>query len=138
MPVDRLAEGVDDAPEDAVADGHRQDAPGRLDGLAFLDVVDVAEDDGADRGLVEVEGEADAAVLELEQLVHPGVGKSRHPGDAVADLGDTSHRAGFERGRVALEVGLQRRGDVGGGQGQFSHVGCGPLRCCTGYRRLFS
>ena len=31
--------------------------------------VDVAEHDGADRVLVEVEGEADGAVLELEQLV---------------------------------------------------------------------
>ena len=47
--------------------------PGRLDGLALFDLVDVAEHDGADRVLVEVEGEADGAVLELEQLVDRGV-----------------------------------------------------------------
>ena len=104
LAVDRLAEGVDDAAEHAVADGHREDAAGRLDGLALLDLVDVAEHDGADRVLVEVEGEADGAVLELEQLVHGGVGQARDAGDAVADLGDAADGAGLERRREALEV----------------------------------
>ena len=121
-PVDRLAEGVDDATEHAVADGHRQDAPGRLDGLTLLDRVDVAEHDGADRLLVEVEREADGAVLELEQLVHGGVGQPGHAGDAVADLGDAADGAGLERRREAVEVRLERGGDVGGGEREFSHV----------------
>src|SRR5205814_4742790 len=50
--VDGFAEGVDDAAEEAVADGDREDAargPGRL---ALLDVLDVAEDNGADGLLV--------------------------------------------------------------------------------------
>ena len=122
LTVDRLAEGVDHPTEHAVADGDRQDPAGGLDRLALLDVVDVAEDDGADRRLVEVEGEADRAVLELEQLVDGGVGKARHAGDAVADLGDAADRARLERRREALEVLLQRRGDVGGGKGEFCHV----------------
>ena len=87
LAVDGLAEGVDDAAEHAVADGDGEDAARRLDGLALLDLVDVAEHDGADRVLVEVEGEADGAVLELEQLVDGGVGQARDAGDAVADLG---------------------------------------------------
>ena len=94
--VDRLAERVHDAAEHAVADGHRQDATGGLDRLALLDVVGVAEHDGADRALVEVEGETDRAVLELEQLVHGRVGQTRHAGDAVADLGDATDGAGLE------------------------------------------
>ena len=59
--------------------------------------VDVAEHDGADRVLVEVEGEADGAVLELEQLVDGGVGQAGDAGDAVADLGDAADGAGLER-----------------------------------------
>ena len=58
--------------------------------LALLDVVDVAEHHGADGLLVEVQGQADGAGLELEQLVDRGVGKSRDPGDAVTDLDDPS------------------------------------------------
>ena len=100
--VDRLAEGVDDPAEHAVADGHRQDPAGGLDRLALLDAVDVAEHDGADRLLVEVEREADGAVLELEQLVDGGVGQPDDAGDAVADLGDAADGAGLERRRRSL------------------------------------
>ena len=65
-----------------------------LHGLALLDVADaVAEDHGADRLLVEVEGEADGAALELEQLVDADVGQARHAGDAVADLEDAADLA---------------------------------------------
>ena len=93
LPVDRLAEGVDDATEHAVADGHRQDPAGRLDRLALLDRARVAEHDGADRLLVEVERETDRAVLELEQLVDGGVGQAADTGDAVADLGHAADGA---------------------------------------------
>ena len=69
--VDRLAEGVDDPAEQAVADRHREDAARGLDRLALFDAAErLAEHDGADRLLVEVQGEAERAVLELEQLVH--------------------------------------------------------------------
>ena len=85
-------------------------------------VVDVAEHDGADRLLVEVEGEADGAVLELEQLVDRGVGQAADTGDAVADLGDAADGAGLERRLEAVEVLLERRGDVGGGEREFCHV----------------
>ena len=44
LAVDGLAQRVDHAAEQGVADGHREDAPGGLDGLALLDAVDVAED----------------------------------------------------------------------------------------------
>src|SRR5690606_15464071 len=103
---------------------HGEDPAGGLHRLAFLDVARVAEDDGADRVLVEVQREADRAVLELEQLVHRGVGQTRHAGDAVADLGHPADGAGLERAVGTVQVVLDRRGDVGGGDGEFCH---GPL-----------
>ena len=89
-------------------------------------VVGVAEHDGADRVLVEVERETDRAVLELEQLVDGRVGQARHAGDAVADLGDAADGARLERGLEAVEVLLERRRDVGGGEGELSHVCVSP------------
>ena len=121
--VDGFAECVDDTAEHRVADGHRQDAAGRLDGLAFFDLVDVAQDDGADRVFVEVEGEAHRAVLELQEFVHGGVGQPRDACDAVADLGDTAHGAGLDRRFEAVEVLLECRCDISSGDGEFSHSG---------------
>ena len=48
--------------------------------------------------LVEVQREADGAVLELEQLVDRAVGQAGDAGDAVADLGDAPDGAGLEDG----------------------------------------
>ena len=92
-------------PEQGVADRHRQDAAGGLDDLLLLEVVDLAQDDGADGVLVEVEGQAQRAVLELQQLVHRRAGQAGHPGDAVAHLDDPSDLLGPDRRGV-----LRRRG----------------------------
>ena len=48
----------------------------------------VAEDDRADRLLLEVEGHAHDPARELEQLGRQGVGEAVDLGDAVADLDD--------------------------------------------------
>ena len=106
LAVDRLAQRVDHPAEQGVADRHRQDAPGRLDRLLLLEVVDLAEDDGADGVLVEVEGQAERAVLELEQLVDRGAGQAGDPGDAVADLDDATDLLGPDRRGVVLDVAL--------------------------------
>ncbi len=84
-------------------------------------VLAVAEDDRADRVLVEVERQADGAALELEQLVDGRVGQARHPGDAVAHLEHATDLGGLELGLEAGQVLLQCRGDVGGVDGEFSH-----------------
>ncbi len=119
--IDGLTEGVDDASEDAVTDRDREDPTGRLDRLPLLDLVALAEDDRADGRLVEVEGETDRAVLELEELVHGGVGETGDAGDAVADLDYAADGAGLERGLVALKVLRDRLGDIGCGDREFSH-----------------
>ena len=86
--VDRGAERVDDAAEEAVADGHREDLAGTADRLALLDAGEVTEDDDADLADVEVQREAEGAVLELEQLVGHRRGQALDVRDAVAGLGD--------------------------------------------------
>src|SRR6185369_16795845 len=56
--VDWLAERIDHAADQGLADGHLDDAPRRLDGVALLDRGGIAEDDRADRLLLEVQGHA--------------------------------------------------------------------------------
>ena len=97
--VDGLAERVDDAAEQAVADRHGEDVAGGPHDLALFDVVDLAEHHGADRVLVEVERQAERAALELEQLVDGGVGQARDAGDAVTDLDDATDRRLLDRRR---------------------------------------
>src|SRR5690606_7643772 len=94
LAVDGLAQGVDDATQEAVATRHREDLTGGLHRLAFGDLVDLTEHHGADGLFVEVEGETDGPVLELEHLVDRAVGKTRNTGDAVADL---EHAADLRR-----------------------------------------
>jgi len=122
LAVDRHAECIDHAAEHRVADGHRQDAAGRLHGLLFFDAVGITEHDDADRIFVEVEREADAAVFEFEQFVHGTVGQAAHARDAVADLRDATDGAGFDRRRVALETLGDRRRNFGGGECELGHV----------------
>ena len=57
LAVDRLAERVDDAADQRVADRHLGDAAGRADLVALLDADLVAEDDDADGVFFEVEGQ---------------------------------------------------------------------------------
>jgi hypothetical protein len=121
LAVDRLAEAVHDAAYHAVADGDLQDAARGLHRLPLLDVVGLAEHDGADGLLVEVQRQPDRAVGELEHLVDGRVRQAGDAGDAVADLGDAAHRHGLDRGLEPVEVLLDRGGDVAGGDRQFCH-----------------
>src|SRR5205814_9974477 len=66
-PVDGVAQGIDDPAEEGVADRHREDLAGAVDLLALLDAGELAEDDDTDLAAVEVQRQAERAVLEPEQ-----------------------------------------------------------------------
>src|SRR5262245_29803379 len=94
LPVDRVAERVDHAAEQSLADGNLDDGARALDRLPFLDLAVLAEDDDADVVDLEIERHPAHAVLELDHLAGLNVVETVDPGDAVtdrehlADLGD--------------------------------------------------
>ena len=85
LAVDRIAERVDDAAEQALADRHVDDRAGALDRLAFLDLAVGAENHDADVVAFEVQRHAARAVLELDHLAGLDLVEAVDAGDAVAD-----------------------------------------------------
>ena len=114
LAVDRVAERVDDAAQQALADRHVDDGAGALDRLAFLDVAVVAEDHDADIVGFEVQRHAADAVLELDHLAGLDIVETIDAGDAVAD---GQNLADFGDFSFSAEIGdfvLQDRGDFRG------------------------
>ena len=109
LAVDRVAERVDDAAEQLLADGDVDDGAGALDRLAFFDLAVGAENDDADVVGFEIERHAARAVLELDHFAGLNLVEAVGAGDAVADrqhladLGDFGF--GAEIGDLALENG---------------------------------
>ena len=90
LAVNRLTERVDDATEHLVADRHRDDASGALDGVAFLDLLEVAEQHGADAVFFEVQRNAEHAVRELEHLAGHRALDAMHARDTITDRDNAS------------------------------------------------
>ena len=116
--------GVDDATEQRLADRDLDDAAGRLDRVAFLDRGGVAEDDRADRLLLEVEGHAHDPARELEHLGRQGAVEPVDLGDAVTDLDDRADAARLDARVERIDGGLDDAGDLVGTDGH----GCGSPR----------
>ena len=95
--VHGLAERVDDAADQLLADGHARNAAGAPHRLALLHVRPVAEQRRADVVLLEVEGDAGDAVLELDHLHGDRALEAVDARDAVTHL---------EHGADLGEVGL--------------------------------
>ena len=102
--VDRLAERVDHASEEFVADRHREDLTGALDLLALFDLLEVTEDHRADAVLVEIECDAEHAAGELQQLLG-------HHRRQTLDVGNTVTRVDDRADLLALGLGLEA-GDI--------------------------
>ncbi len=85
LAVDRIAERVDHAAQQALADGSVDDGAGALDGLAFLDLAVGAEDHDADVVGFEIERHTARAVLELDHFTGLDVVEAIDTSDAVTN-----------------------------------------------------
>src|SRR6201998_1846416 len=85
LAVDRIAERIDDAAEQPLADRRVHDGAGALDRLAFLDLAVRAEDHDTDVVGFEIERHAAGAILELDHLTGLDVVEPIDAGDAVTD-----------------------------------------------------
>ena len=112
--VERVAERVDDAAEERLADGHRRDVAGAPDRLALGDLLPLADERGADVVLFEVEREAGHAVVEVEHLERDAVVEAVDARDAVTDLQDRADLGEIGLDVVLLDPLLQDRGDLFG------------------------
>ena len=113
LAVDRVAERVDDATEQALADRNVDDGAGALDARTFGDLGVRAEDHDTDVVGFEVEGHALGAVVELDHLAGLDVVEAVDARDAVADR---QHGADFRD----LGFGVEVRDLVADDAGDFS------------------
>ena len=89
--VNGLAECVDHASEEALADWHGKQASRCLDFVAGFDAFAGAKDNAANFGLFEVERQAEHAAGELDHFIEHDVAKAFDLGCAVTDLADHAH-----------------------------------------------
>ena len=114
LAVDRVAERVDHAAEQALADRRLDDGAGPLDGVAFLDLAVGAEDDDADIVGLEVQRHAADAAGELDHLAGLDVVEAVDAGDAVADRQHLADLGDLRLLAEILDLLLEDRGDFCG------------------------
>ena len=114
LAVDRVAERIDDAAEQALADRHVHDRAGALDGVAFLDVAVVAEDHDADIVGFEVQRHALDAAGELDHLAGLDVVEAVDARDAVADREHLADLGDLGFGAEILDLRFQDGRDFSG------------------------
>ena len=84
--VEGAAQGVDDAANQGIADGDFNNLAGGADPVAFFDHVGVAEDGRAHEVGLQVHGQAEDVVAEVQKLVGADALEALDAGDTVADL----------------------------------------------------
>ncbi len=114
LAVDRVAQRVDDAAEQALADRGVHDGAGPLDGVAFLDAAVIAEDHDADIVGFEVERHALDAARELDELTGLHVVEAVDAGDTVADAEHLADFGNFGFLAEILDLVLEDRRDFRG------------------------
>src|SRR5258705_972254 len=114
LAVDRIAERIDHAAEQALAHRSVDDGAGALDGLTFHDLAVGAEDHDADVVGLEVERHAAGAVLELDHRAGLDVVEAVDAGDAVADGQHLPDFGNFSLLPEILDLVLEDRGNFRG------------------------
>ena len=114
LAVQGAPQGVHHPAQQPLAHRHLDDAAGGAHLVALLDVQVVAQDDGAHRVLLQVEGQPQGAALELQHLVIHAVAQAVDAGDAVARLHHHPHVGGGDAGRELLDLLADDGGDLVG------------------------
>src|SRR6202171_4585011 len=114
LAVNGITERIDDAAEQALADGGIDDGAGALDSLAFLDLAVGAEDHDADVVGFEVQRHAAGTVLELDHLAGLDVVEAVDAGNAVADGQHLSDFGNLSLLAEILDLVLEDRGNFRG------------------------
>ena len=113
LAVERVAERVDDAPQQLLADGDLEQLARPLDGVALDHVHPRAEQHDADVVGLEVQREARHVVRELEHLERLAVLEAVDAGDAVGHREDGADLGQVGLPRVeALDAALEDAGDL--------------------------
>ncbi len=110
--IDGLAEGVDHAADERVADGYGHDLAGTLDLIAFAQLGVVAEQYGTDLILVEVHGQTGDAVGEVDQFARHDLVQPMDAGDAVAQRDDGADLIHVDAVFVAFNLLAQQLGNL--------------------------
>ena len=112
--VDRIAQRVHDATEQALTDWHVHDGAGALDRVAFLDVLVGAEDHDADIVVLKVQRHALDGTGKLHHLAGLDIVEAIDAGDAVADAEHFADFADLGLGAEALNLALEDGGNFSG------------------------
>ncbi len=111
LAVDGLTERVHHSAQKTASYRHFQNAPGAADRVAFGDVLVVAEDNRADRILLEVERETEGILRELDHFALHDFGKTMDSGDAVGQRNDRAFRARLDAYLEILDLFLDQIAD---------------------------
>ena len=104
--VERPTERIEHASHQCVAHRHVHDPARALDFVARVQTPVVAQQDDSDLVLVDIEGDAEGATRERDQLLEPHARKTGHMRDARRDAGDRTHLSqGQARREGAADLG---------------------------------
>jgi len=126
LAVKSLSKGVDDAAQQALADGDGEQAARGADFVASLDVLAGAEKHAADLGFLKVEGQAVKTAGEFDHFVEHDIAQAFDLGGAVTDLADDADVGFGDRRFEAGDLGFNLLEDVAHGCCLFGE-GVGPL-----------
>src|SRR5215469_15377811 len=113
LAVDRLAQRIDDAPQETAPDGHIDDRASALDDVTFVDAAVLAEDDDPDVVALEVERHAPHPVRELDHLARLHLVEPVDTRNAIADRQDRADFRDIGLGTPIGDLVLEDRRNLG-------------------------